>query len=69
MCISTPSIPDLPPPPPARSPEADEKVKRAVDRERKRMAAAVGRSDTILTGGKGLSKKEAKTVQKMLLGS
>jgi len=68
MCISTPSMPDMPPPPPPPSPKADPQVQKNIERERKRLAAAFGKEDTILTSGKGLLTKAARTAKKSILG-
>lgn len=71
-------IPDAPPPvppvPPIAAVTAPEKTPEAaattaVKQQKKRVAGAVGRSDTILTGPKGLGQiQPAQTTVKTLLG-
>ncbi len=56
MCMA--STPKAPKPAPAAPPisapiDADQDVKTAGNEERRRLAAATGRSDTVLTGGQG----------------
>ncbi len=56
MCMgSAPKAPKpLPAAPPVSAPiEADQDVKSAGREERRRLAAAFGRTDTVLTGGEG----------------
>lgn len=71
MCSKTPSAPTVKPAPVAPAPvapiEADASAKSAGNEERRRRQAASGRSDTVLTGGQGLT-DNAKTGGKKLLG-
>lgn len=63
------SMPAPPPPPPPKEPVkmADERVQKAGQDERRRAAAATGRSGTILTSGQGAA-GQANTAGKTLLG-
>lgn len=68
MCLSTPSIPKMPaPPPPVSSPqEVADSVKEARGTERKRLAAMKGRASTRKTNP--LDDSEPVTRKKTLLG-
>lgn len=69
MCFfNTPSMPAAPPPPPppaASAQDVDRATKGARSKERKRIAAARGRGDTVLTG----ALTEARTGKPTLLGA
>lgn len=67
MCLSTPSAPPIAPLPPTVT-EQDPAVISAMERERRRQAAALGRRSTILTGGSGLTSPATTAPAKTLLG-
>ena len=66
MCLSSPKVPKAPAAVPSVQ-EQDPAVQSAMDRERRRQAAALGRRSTLLTGGSGLT-SPATTTTKTLLG-
>lgn len=70
LAPKTPKAPSTPTPPPASTPEEADKVSRDAQRKQRQVAAAaVGRSDTLLTGA-GLGEvNPANTAVKTLLGS
>lgn len=69
MCFSSPKIPAATPPPASAGPvtEQDQAVQAALDRERQRQAARLGKRSTMLTGNAGLSAPPP-TAPKTMLG-
>lgn len=69
MCFSSPSVPAATPPPASAGPvqEQDQAVQAALDRERRRQAAAMGKRSTMLTGAAGVT-APVSTAPKTMLG-
>jgi hypothetical protein len=68
MCFSSPSVPAATPPPASAQPvqEQDQAVQAALDRERMRQAARLGKRSTMLTGAAGLSAPSTPAPKTML---